>query len=137
MRAEVHTVRSPGAEVVGSGDGTAGALVLANGPVLIESGGANDRRLVDLRVLVDIIVRTVTGQGAHMGHAVARVVASEVLQNVILNQRASSPAIDGEIGISVGGESAGERDVPDARSTISKSPSAWRWGEAVCLCCTY
>lgn len=90
------------------GYGAAGPLALPDRPVLIEGGSALDGRLVDLLVLVDVVGRAITGDGSHMCHAAARVVASVAFHDVVFNEWTSSPAVDGKIGISIRAKSAGE-----------------------------
>lgn len=96
----VHAKRSPSFEVVGSGHGTAGSLVLANGPVLVECRRAGDRGLVHLLVLVDIIHRAITGDSTLVGHGRAWVVGAVIFQDVVLDEWASSPAVDGKVCVS-------------------------------------
>lgn len=105
-------MRSPSVEVVGSGHGTTGALAAADGPVLVEGRSALDGGLVDLLVLIDIVGGTVTGNSTLVGHAGARIVGTVVLQDVVLDERASSPAVNGEVSITRRIEGSGEVDVP-------------------------
>lgn len=116
--AEVHSMRSPSIEVVGGGHGTAGTLAAADGPVLVEGRSALDGGLVDLLVLIDIVGGTVTGNSTLVGHARARVVGTVVLQDVVLDERASSPAVNGEVSIARRVEGSGEVDVPENEETI-------------------
>lgn len=71
--------------MVGDGNGSAGALVLADREVLAESAGTLDGRLVDLGVLADLVGRAVAGDAADSLGATdrARVVAV-VLNDVVL-----------------------------------------------------
>ena len=55
VRSEVHAVARPGVEVVLHVDGAADALVLANRPVLLESPGAVNGRLVVAGGDVDVV----------------------------------------------------------------------------------
>lgn len=114
----IHAKSGPGIKVVCRRDGTTGPLALPDGPVLIEGGSALDGRLVDLLVLVDVVGCAITGDSSFMSHAVARVVVSVAFHDVIFNQRTSSPAVDGKIGISIRVEGARERDGPIQRSII-------------------
>lgn len=74
----------PSIEVVGDGDGSAGALALADGEVLAESAGALNGRLVDLRVLADLVGAAVAGDAADgLGAAYAARVVAVVLDDVV------------------------------------------------------
>jgi hypothetical protein len=82
----------PGSEVVGDGDSSAGALVLADGEVLAESAGALDGRLVDLGVLADLVGRAVAGDAADgLGAADRARVVAVVLHDVVLCIEVSFP----------------------------------------------
>ena len=71
--------------MVGDVDGTAGALVLADGEVLAESAGALDGRLVDLGVLADLVGGAVAGDAADgLGAADGARVVAVVLDDVVL-----------------------------------------------------
>lgn len=59
----------------------------------------------------DIIDRSITGERSLVGHARAGVVFSEVLQDVVFDERALGPAIQGKIGISGGLEVSSKVDV--------------------------
>lgn len=112
MCTHIHAKSGPGIKVVRRRDGTTSPLALPDGPVLIEGGSALDGRLVDLLVLVDVVGCAITGDSSFMSHAVARVVVSVAFHDVVFNQRTSSPAVDGKIGISIRVEGARERDGP-------------------------
>jgi len=98
-----ESVVLPGGEVVGDGDSSAGALVLADREVLAESAGTLDGRLVDLGVLADLVGRAVAGDAADSLGATdrARVVAV-VLNDVVLGERAVDPAVDSKVRALVG-----------------------------------
>lgn len=110
--AQVHSQLGPSIEVVGSGHSTAGALALADGPVLVEGRSALDGGLIDLLVLVDVVGSTIAIDGTLVGHAGARVVGAVVLEDVVFDERASSPAVNGKVGVTRGVEGAREVDVP-------------------------
>lgn len=82
----------PLSEVVGDGNSSASALVLANREVLAESAGTLDGRLVDLGVLANLVGRAVAGDGSDVLGAAdrARVVAV-VLHDVVLCVEVSLP----------------------------------------------
>jgi hypothetical protein len=78
-------------------NGPADTLLLADGPVLLEGPGALDRRLVDAGAREDFVRATVRRKLA-LGRP--RLVGREVgvrLDDVVLDQRVSGPAVDGEV----------------------------------------
>jgi hypothetical protein len=77
-----------------------------------------DRGLVDLLVLIDIVGGTVTGNSTLVGHAGARVVGTVVLKDVVLHERASGPAVNGEVSITRRVKGSGEVDIPENEKTI-------------------
>ena len=78
--------------MVGDGDSSAGALVLADREVLAESAGALDGRLVDLGVLADLVGRAVAGDTADgLGAADRAGVVAVVLNDVVLYIEISLP----------------------------------------------
>ena len=114
--AEWHAGLGPGVEVSSGIDGTANTLALTNGPVLLEGLGAVDGRCVSTGGLEDVVGGSISGHCAFLGGSARGVVRAKRLDDVVLNQRAASPAIDGKIAIAVGCEGTGVRDGPeDAR----------------------
>lgn len=98
-RAERHPGALPRVEEVARGDGPAGPLALADGPVLLEGGGPLDGGGVGARRLVQVVGAAVGGDaalglGARRG---ARVVGAEVLEDVVLDQGGGGPAVDAEV----------------------------------------
>ena len=95
-RAQVHAKLGPLRNVVGERDGAAGAaLARAHRDVLVEGGGALDRRLVDLLVLVDGVGGAVRGKGA-LDRALAYAAAGTAVLHVVLNQGIRAPAVEGD-----------------------------------------
>jgi hypothetical protein len=97
--------------VVGSSNGSAGALVATDRPVLVESSSAGDGRLVDLGVGVDIVDGSITGNSSLVGHAVSGVVVAVVFQDIVLDEGAGGPAVNSEVSITGGAEGARKVDV--------------------------
>lgn len=99
---ELHALGSPGVEVGLHVDGAGAALVLADGPVLVEGLGAVDGGLVDTLGLGDLVGRAVGSDAALDGSLRGWVVGAEVLNDVVLDERVAGPAVDGEVGVAVG-----------------------------------
>ena len=94
----------PGVEVVGSGDGTRGTLVLTDRPVLGEGGGTGDGGLVGASVGAEGVDGAIRSDRAKLGHAAgARVEGAVALNNVVLGLRVVDPTIYSEVGAAVTG----------------------------------
>ena len=78
-------------------DGAAGAVLLADGPVLLEGGGALNGRLVGAGGLEESVGAAVDLGSADGGGGGGRVVGTEGLNDVELDQRALGPAVEGEV----------------------------------------
>jgi hypothetical protein len=78
-------------------DGAAGAVLLADGPVLLEGGGTLDGGLVGASGLEEGVGAAVDLSGADGGGGGGRVVGTEGLNDVELDQRALGPAVEGEV----------------------------------------
>jgi len=104
VRAKGKSSRLPRVEVVGGGDTTARALDLADGPELVEGRGALDGGLVYTDGVVNVIGTAIGGNGAKARGPTARVIGSEVLDDVVLDERARGPAVNGEVPIAGGVE---------------------------------
>ena len=93
----------PGLEVSTGVDGSAGSLVTADGPVLLEglavtldgrsTVASADSNVVDGSVDVDLTLLLSTGRG---------IVGAEVLDDVVLDERVAGPAVDSEVAVTVG-----------------------------------
>lgn len=102
-RAQVHAKLLPLCNVVGKGDGAAGAaLALAHRDVLVEGGGALDGWLVDLLVLVDGVCRAIACECA-LHSALASAATRGAVLDVVLDQRVRAPAVEGDEGGAGGG----------------------------------
>lgn len=95
--AEVEAGVAPGVDVVGKGDGAAGALVAAHRPELLKGLGAVDGGLVVAGADQDVVGAAVRGEGPAVGGARRRVVAAKALHHVVLDQRVARPAVDGQV----------------------------------------
>lgn len=76
--AQLHALGGPRVEDGGHVDGAAGALVVTDGPVLLEGTGAIDRGGVGAGVLVELVIGTVDGDGALGGGSRALVQENDV-----------------------------------------------------------
>jgi len=111
-RTEVQAERSPRVEVVRSRDRAGRALVLANGPVLVEGSRTLDGRLVHAGALIDIVRRPIGVHGTLVRQTRGGVVGAEVLENVVLNEWARRPAVDREVAVTLRVVAAAEVDSP-------------------------
>lgn len=78
-------------------DGAAGAVLLADSPVLLEGGGTLNGRLVGAGSLEKGVGAAVDLGGANGAGGGRRVVRTEGLDDVELDQRALGPAVEGEV----------------------------------------
>ena len=89
-----HAKSSPGVEVSSDVDRSAGAVVLANGPVLLEGRCAINGRLVGAGGFKNGVCAAINGDRA-LGCCCGRgVICSETLNDVVLDQGAPGPAVD-------------------------------------------
>lgn len=86
----------------GKVDGTGSAVLGADGPVLLESGGALDRRLLGAGGLEEGVGAAVDLSGADGAGARRRIVAAEGLDDVELDERALGPAVEGKVPVARG-----------------------------------
>lgn len=83
-------------------DGAAGPVLGADGDVLRESSSALDRGGVGTRRLVDVVGATIRLEGAQLGACRARVVVAVGLDDVVFDERAGGPAVEGQEGVAAG-----------------------------------
>jgi len=119
--AELQSRRRPRVEVVRGGDSSAGAVALADRPVLVEGRGALDRRLIDALSFVDVVCRAVRGETALERRAGGGVVGAEVLDNVVLDERAGGPSVHGEVAVAARVVRTAEGDRPSSAGEPSLS----------------
>jgi hypothetical protein len=101
---EPQSVGIPGVEVGLHVDTSAGALVPANREILLKCANSINRGLVDASLGVNVIGASVGVDGALIVASAAGVICAKVLDNVVLNQRVASPAVDGEVTVALGGK---------------------------------
>lgn len=102
VSAEVQTDLGPGVKVRSRVDGAAGALVAADGPVLLKGGRANDGGLVGAGADVDVVDAAVARHLALLASSRRRVVGAKVFDNVVLDERVLGPSVHGEVAVAVG-----------------------------------
>jgi len=100
--AQFHAKIGPCVEVVCGSDCSARALRAADGPVLLEGRGTDDRGLVGACALVDIVGATIRGDGTLVCAAAGGVVRAERFNDVVFDEGILAPAVDGEVAITVG-----------------------------------
>jgi hypothetical protein len=83
--AQVQSEAGPCFEVRCGGDGSGGALGLADGPVLLKGRGALDGGLVGAGAHVDVVGSSVAGDGSLLLGAAGGVVGAEGFDNVVLD----------------------------------------------------
>lgn len=93
--AQVHAVACPCVEVaLGGYSAAAGPLALPVADVLSEGGCADNRGLVDLGVLPDVIDGAIASNGADFGALSGSGAVAGIFLDVVLNKRVLSPAVD-------------------------------------------
>jgi len=81
----------------------ANALLLPDGPELLEGRRAVDTGLVSAGGLQDVVCTAVGGDGALFLSSRARVVGAVGLDNVVFNERVAGPAVERDVAVDVGG----------------------------------
>lgn len=99
-RAHGHSMALPRVEVVSGVDRSAGAVALANGPVLVEGSGSLDRRRVHALGPVDVVGAAIRRHGANMCQPSGGVIRAEVVADVVLHERVGGPPVEREVGVS-------------------------------------
>jgi hypothetical protein len=106
MGAELQARLGPSIKVGADVDRARSAVVLADGPVLVEGAGALDGRLVDALGAGDGVGAAVLGDGAELGGLRRGVVVAEGLDDVVLDERVPGPAVDGQVAVALWVEAA-------------------------------
>lgn len=88
--------------MVTGGDGSADALLPADGPVLLEGLGTLDGRRIGSGADVDIIGCAVASNFALLLAAAGGVVRAERLNDVVLDQGILGPAVQREVAVTLG-----------------------------------
>jgi hypothetical protein len=107
LASQVHSCVLPSIEVACYVDAAADRsswvlLGVADGPELLEGLGTIDRGLVVASSLEDVVGSTVAGYRTLARGRRRRIVRAVGFDNVVLDERATSPTIDGEVAVSIG-----------------------------------
>ena len=116
---KIHAMRSPGVEVVLHVDSASDALGGADGPVLLKGLGSVNGGLIRASRDVDVIGPAVGRDGALVLPPAAGVVGTVGLNDVVLDQGAPCPAIDGQVSVATRAERAAVVDGPVVKSQAS------------------
>lgn len=81
------------------GNGTTNTLLSTNGPVLLEGASTIDGRLVGASRDVEVVLTTIGGDASLVLGPAAGVVGAIRFNDIVLNKRVASPAIDSKIAI--------------------------------------
>lgn len=85
-------------------------LARADGPILLKGRRTLNRRLVRACGFEDGVGSTVGGDAAFGGGAAGGVVGAVIFDDVVFDEGACGPAVDGEVAVSVGAVGAREVD---------------------------
>lgn len=99
--AQVHSLTSPCIEMSLHIYRATGALVLPHRPILLKGPRTIDRRLVSTRRLRNLVGGAIASHSALVLAVGRRVVCPKVLDNVVLDERVASPAVDGKVRVAV------------------------------------
>jgi hypothetical protein len=109
---QLQTSLGPGIEVVLSGDGTTNTVVLANGPVLVEGRGALNGRSVCTSSLVNLVGAAIALDSAKLSGAGGGIVVAVLIDDVVFDQGALGPAVEGDVAVAVALPGAAVRNRP-------------------------
>jgi len=127
LGSELESSPGPSIEVGTHINRSAAALVLADRPELLEGGGTVNGGLVGTGADENVVVGAIDVDGAPLLGAAGWVVGAEVLDNVVLDQRPASPAVDGKIAVSIGLVGAGVGDSPESIHVNKRSYMEVYW----------
>lgn len=96
-----HSEPAPGIHVIVSSYSTSSTFVAPDRPMLIKRLNAIDRWLLNASWDVNVVSVAIGGHGAFVCSTWGRIVRSEIFNNVVLNQRISSPSIYSEITVAI------------------------------------
>ena len=99
---KLHAVLLPSIEVSTDVDATGGSVILADGPVLLKGLSAVDGGGVGTGLGEDVVGAAVNLDGALLLSTGGGVVVTELLDDVVLDQRVLGPSVDGEVAVAVG-----------------------------------
>ena len=102
MGTKLHAVLLPSIEVSTDVDATGGSVILADGPVLLKGLSAVDGGSVGTGLGEDVVGAAVNLDGALLLSTGGGVVVTELLDDIVLDQRVLGPSVDGEVAVAVG-----------------------------------
>jgi hypothetical protein len=101
VRTETHALGRPGIKMCLDVDRSAGTLLLANGPELLEGARALDGWGVVALRYSDLVRAAVNGDRALDLGLRRRIVGAKVLNDVILDEGVACPAVHSEVGVAI------------------------------------
>jgi hypothetical protein len=99
---ELHAVLLPSLEVGTNIDATGGSVILADGPVLLKGLSTVDGGSVGTGLGEDVVGAAIDLDSSLLLGSSGRIVVTELLDDVVLDQRVSGPSVDGEVAVAVG-----------------------------------
>jgi hypothetical protein len=99
---ELHAVLLPSLEVSTNIDATGGSVILADGPVLLKGLSTVDGGSVGTGLGEDVVGAAIDLDSSLLLGSSGRIVVTELLDDVVLDQRVSGPSVDGEVAVAVG-----------------------------------
>jgi hypothetical protein len=111
-----HTLTCPRIKMVASRHRPTHPMILPHGPILCKALRAIDRRRIHKLVCIDVVGTPVGINCPFESAARRRVVGSEGLHDVVLNQGVARPAVDREVAVTFRGEGAGVGDIAVVKS---------------------
>jgi hypothetical protein len=103
VRSQLLAVLGPSIKVGLNVDRTTNTLLLPDRPELLEGRGTIDRRLVGTGGLENVVSATVSGNGTLLLSSRTGVVRAVSLDNVVLDQRITSPAVERDVRVDIAG----------------------------------
>ena len=85
--------------MVSGSDCTTNSLASANRPILLKGRGADDAGLVGAGALVDVVGAAIRSHLSFVSQASGGVICSVGLDDVVFNEWAGTPSVDGEVAV--------------------------------------
>jgi hypothetical protein len=116
---ELHAVLLPSIKVSTDIDATSGSVVLANGPVLLKGLSTINGGSVGTGLGEDVVGAAIDLDSSLLLSSGGGIIITELLNDVVLDQRVSGPSVDGEVAVAVGLVLSLVRD----GSSLSRAPT--------------